>query len=285
MNEPKRWMDEGPPPAIEQLLRAASAELPADASMSRTLTALGLGAGATGAATTASAATASTATAGAGAVSVSKAVGVVASGMLVKWGLLGGALLVAGVGGTAVVKRVAARSEARDTRAAVARYVASPSRQLGMQTHEAQSVETAPNAASTGESNAPDGASTVRAAAATSPPTTKPHKALVRAESAPAASEAPIDAERLAEEVALVDRARGALARGDAPGTLAALDDYDARFTRRKFAPEALYLRMEALLRLGRADAARSAAERLATTYPSSPNAARARQVLGASNP
>jgi TolA-binding protein len=89
----------------------------------------------------------------------------------------------------------------------------------------------------------------------------------------------------LAEEVALVDRARGALARGDAPTALAVLDDYDARFRPRKFAPEALYLRMEALLRLGQTSAARAVADRLATTYPSSPNAARARQVLGATNP
>jgi TolA-binding protein len=95
-------------------------------------------------------------------------------------------------------------------------------------------------------------------------------------------ADVPIDAERLAEEVALVDQARGALARGDARAALAALDDYDARFKVRRFAPEALYLKMESLLRLGNADAARAVAERLATSFPKSPHTARARQVLGA---
>jgi outer membrane protein assembly factor BamD (BamD/ComL family) len=86
--------------------------------------------------------------------------------------------------------------------------------------------------------------------------------------------------ERLNEEVALVDQARGALARGDARAAISALDDYDARFSARRFVPEALYLRMESLLRLNQSAAARAVASRLATGYPSSPHAARARQVL-----
>ena len=89
-----------------------------------------------------------------------------------------------------------------------------------------------------------------------------------------------MDAERLAEEVALVDQARGALARGDGSAAIAALDQYEARFTQRKFAPEALYLRMEALLKLGRTSAGRAVAARLVAGYPRSPHTARARQVL-----
>jgi len=103
---------------------------------------------------------------------------------------------------------------------------------------------------------------------------------------APTVADAPpLDTEHLAEEVALVDRARGALASGDAAGALTALDDYDARFARRKFAPEALYLRMESLLREGRAEAARGVARSLTNSYPKSPHAARARQVLGETIP
>jgi hypothetical protein len=97
--------------------------------------------------------------------------------------------------------------------------------------------------------------------------------------------EAPIDAERLAEEVRAVDRARSALAGGRAMESLAALDEYEARFGGRKFAPEALYLRMQALLSLGRRAEARSAAERLVRVFPKSPHTARARRVLSETNP
>jgi hypothetical protein len=95
----------------------------------------------------------------------------------------------------------------------------------------------------------------------------------------------PADTEQLAEQVALVDRARGALANGDAPGALAALNQYDAQFARRKFAPESLYLRMEALLREGRTSAARDVAQMLVQSYSTSPHAARARQVLAQTTP
>jgi hypothetical protein len=89
-----------------------------------------------------------------------------------------------------------------------------------------------------------------------------------------------ISAERLAEEVRIVDRARAALAAGRAADALAALDEYDAQGTGRRFVPETLYLRMEALLRLGQRDAARRVAERLAVAHPNAPQAARARAVL-----
>ena len=118
--------------------------------------------------------------------------------------------------------------------------------------------------------------------------TVPPSRAEPRALSEPragAASEAPIDAERLAEEVALVDQARGALARGDGAAAITALDSYQARFKQPKFAPEALYLRMESLLRLGRAAAARAVAERLVSEYPRSPHTARARQVMSETIP
>ena len=97
--------------------------------------------------------------------------------------------------------------------------------------------------------------------------------------------EVPLDAERLAEEVRAVDRARSALAEGRAAETLSALDEYDARFVGRKFAPEALYLRMQALLSLGRKADARSTAERLVRAFPKSPHTARARRVLSETNP
>jgi hypothetical protein len=101
---------------------------------------------------------------------------------------------------------------------------------------------------------------------------------------APAASGVPLDAETLAEEVKSVDRARAALAAGQAAQTLVVLDEYERRFRKRGFAPEALYLRMEAYTSLGRTAEARTAAERLLTNYPNSLHGARARAVL-AKNP
>jgi hypothetical protein len=301
MSDPKPWMEEGPPEAVGRLLEAASAERPPEASLSRALTALGLGASATGAATTAGAATAGASTAAgttmtgaAGVVSAGKATSVVVTGALVKWGLVGGALVAASVAGTAVVRRGAVLGAAERPHLAVAvrdattRAVARSSASGSPKAAEASpnAAEASPNAA-TGASPSPS----VATASATTPsvvsrPSVRAaHKALLASAATASEPTSPLDAERLAEEVALVDRARGALARGDAQGTLKALDDYDAHFSPRKFAPEALYLRMEALLRLGQTSAARAVADRLATNYPSSPNAARARQVLGTSIP
>jgi hypothetical protein len=59
-----------------------------------------------------------------------------------------------------------------------------------------------------------------------------------------------------------------------------ALDVYDAAFPERRFAPEALYLRMEALGRLGDVAGRRAVAERLLATFPRAPQSARAKMVL-----
>jgi hypothetical protein len=82
------------------------------------------------------------------------------------------------------------------------------------------------------------------------------------------------------EEVSGIDRARSALARGDARGTLAAIDSYESKFDERRFEPEALYLRMEALGRLGDKAGESAAARRLVTAFPNAPQAARAKLVL-----
>ena len=83
------------------------------------------------------------------------------------------------------------------------------------------------------------------------------------------------------EEVRAIDRARSALARGDGRATLAALESYRNGFSERRFEPEALYLRMEALGRIGDTAGAKAAAERLLAAYPNAPQAARAKVVAG----
>ena len=97
-------------------------------------------------------------------------------------------------------------------------------------------------------------------------------------DSAPASS--PIDADTLAAEVKSIDRARAALAAGNAAQALLVLDDYERLFRKRGFAPEALYLRMEACASLGRTAESRAAAERLLASHPNSLHTARARAVL-----
>jgi outer membrane protein assembly factor BamD (BamD/ComL family) len=77
-----------------------------------------------------------------------------------------------------------------------------------------------------------------------------------------------------------VDRARAALAAGQPRQALLLLDEYERRFHTRGFAPEALYLRMEALTSLGQTEPALATARRLLASYPHSPQAARARLVL-----
>jgi TolA-binding protein len=260
MTEPRRWTEEGAPPAIERLVRAAASEKPQEASLARTLGALGVGLGTAGAASTAGA----TAGAAAAATSVSKASGVLAAGAFVKWGLLATAVTAAGVAGKVAVTR------SDDINA---RVPAVPS--MSTLAPAPRPRELTPAAPLTGSAPVlePEVPPAARPAATVAPARPATRAAVME--------EPPVDAERLAEEVALVDRARAALARGDAPAALTALDDYEARFKERRFVPEALYLRMESLLRMGKGDAAREVARRIVTSFAKSPHAARARQVLG----
>jgi hypothetical protein len=366
MTEPKRWIDESPPEAIEHLLHAAASERPTEQSLARTLTVVGVGVGASGAAATAGAATASGAAtpAGAGALgaaSGAKAVGVLATSGLLKWGAVVTALAAVGVtvktvfeqrveiarplGARAVgtahgailapkreaphdalgaVQSVSGVSAAEATsEGAVSGHALEPGTPLvadharfgepaqtgtnaASATARATTANAGPSAARKplrGAANASSGAATTMsgdvstahlATAAPGDVSVLPATATfddasdvnAHAATAPSASAAPpIDSEHLAEEVALVDRARRALASGDTAGALATLDEYERRFSLRKFAPEALYLRMEALVREGRSDQARSVAAELAARYPRSPHTARARQVLGQTIP
>ena len=264
MSEPKRWIDEGPPIAVAHLLRAAASERPAEQSLARTLTAVGVGLGAGGAAATASAATV-------GATAGAKLTGLVATSVLVKWGVAGAALAASVVAGNVLLERAPAGSPRERRPPMAVTSVPTDLRPLDPSSREDVGTLSAPAAAISSTSTVP----------AERPPAVNGTVKSRRTVEAPRAATAPLeDAEHLAQEVALVDRARAALARGDATGALAALDDYEARFSPRKFAPEALYLRMEALLREGRSGAAQSVAEVLAKSYPKSPHAARARQVL-----
>jgi len=84
----------------------------------------------------------------------------------------------------------------------------------------------------------------------------------------------------LGDQVASIDRARAALAAGDAREAVAQTDDYEARFPHGSLLQEATVLRVEALLRLGDRSRAHEVGERFLAAYPTSPHAARVRQML-----
>lgn len=101
-----------------------------------------------------------------------------------------------------------------------------------------------------------------------------------RAPAAPAPSASTDRAARLAAELRALRVAREALASGDGPRALVALDDYAARFPRGHLALEAEVLRIEALSRAGDASAA-DRARRFLEAHPQSPYAERLRPLAG----
>jgi hypothetical protein len=88
-------------------------------------------------------------------------------------------------------------------------------------------------------------------------------------------------ADTVAEEVTALDRARAALAAGDAAGALARLDAYARRYRRGTLAPEAAVLRVRALVQLGRSREAREAVDAFVRAYPGSPQTSRLRALVG----
>ncbi|MBX3211274.1 MAG: hypothetical protein KF850_04515 [Labilithrix sp.] len=114
------------------------------------------------------------------------------------------------------------------------------------------------------------------------PPPAEPRPAVAAGASARAPDEAAPGG--LAREVALVEEARVALARGDAAAALRALDAHAREFPSGTLSPEARVLRIEALVRAG-GEKERSEAHRLGDAFlaahPSGPHARRVRAVLG----
>jgi hypothetical protein len=256
MSEPKRWLEAGAPPDIEHLVRAAQAERPDEASLARTLSAVGIGLAATSVAANTKAAGAA---AGAGTAKVTLPL---TGGVLAKWATLAatvGTLTVGAVKLATDAPRMAGAPASSSVPSARARPGTIPAMPM-----HSEPILAAPSAAPHITALVPAG------------PETRGHSA----GGAAAAPAAPADAETLADEVRSIDRARALLAAGRARQTLGVLDEYERRFRKRGFAPEALYLRMEASLALGRTAEARDAAERLLASYPKSLHGDRARTVL-----
>jgi hypothetical protein len=85
---------------------------------------------------------------------------------------------------------------------------------------------------------------------------------------------------QLGREVAGIDRARQALAAGDAAGTLRELDSFEHTQQTGVLEREARVLRIDALLAQGQTNPARSLAEQYVQQYPNDAHAARLRALL-----
>ncbi len=93
------------------------------------------------------------------------------------------------------------------------------------------------------------------------------------------ASPAPSGAAFL-DDLALVERVRTQLSRGETDACLRSIRDYHARYPEGAFTQEVDVMRIEALATSGQRDAARAAGRRFLSRYPTSPYVDRVRSVL-----
>jgi hypothetical protein len=262
MTDPERFSKRGVGLA-GQLLRAGADEQPSDVAVARTLAALGLS-GAVLTSTSVASATAGTKLAGAlsTAATASGAANAVTATLLAKWigiGVIGGI----GLAGAAAV---ATRPSAPVAVASVAKP-AQPAGPRAIATAAPGPAPVAPPVA-IDDSSAAD-----RSAAPAPAPRTSMN------EPANSAPELDVGAP-LAAEVQYVDRARALLGAGQTALGLSSLERYEREFPEARLLPEVLFLKLEAYERLGRANEARGAAQRLVGGFPKSPHSTRARKLL-----
>lgn len=96
----------------------------------------------------------------------------------------------------------------------------------------------------------------------------------------PPTAEAPTNSKGLGRELVALDSARLRLAKGDTSGALGALDEYARRFPNGRLAPEAEVLRIDALAKAGRTEAAKTRATTFLRNNPGNVLAPRVRGYL-----
>jgi hypothetical protein len=226
---------------LVRLVRAGASERPSMRSMSRTLSALGLGATTLGVA------------ASAGAFGAASPASALTLAVVCKWASVG---LASGVVSASVLHGVARLPSSASGPSLPTAAVQTPV------TPRVASTPSVRSAASSSSSGASSSASVVRAP---SPRFAAPDDAF----------KAP-----LAAELRVVDQGRALLQKNELRAALSALDRYERDFAEPRLLPEVLFLRMEALTRLGLTPRAVAVASQLARDFPRSPHAARARAVL-----
>jgi hypothetical protein len=248
MTELKRWLDDNPPLQVGKLLRAARAEEPSPASLQHTLIKLGVSSavfmaagGAWGAGT--------------------RMIGGSLAKLAFKWGVVGASagLVLATLEG-------------------VRQSMMPPSENAAA----AASGSLAPRGGRALQETTPIARSSSVPPMHLADPLLVPRQAVGPAETCTPANSMPtaFAAERLAVEIALIDHARTSLSRHDPTVALRLLDEYERQYTEPHFAPEALYLRMQARALTGDRQLATRAARELVAKYPRSPQVGRAEGFL-----
>jgi len=278
--DPVRLFDDSGSELLKSLLSAAREEEPHQTALHRTLRAVGIGSLVIATASTAIASgasvggsTAAQGVTGAAALGSAKSLAGQTLLVVIKWLGVGA---VAGMLATSAIYAVSepALPAPRAPQGVV--EVTMPPTTTKARSAAAQPAPSGPEAHAQLEAHAePEPAAQVAAAPrpVASPVAPAPQPLSVAAEVDPAA--------QLAAELALLDNARQALAAGSATRALRSLNDYDLRFEHPNLAPEALYLRLEALTLQGDKAGTEAVARRLLGSYPRGPHAARARSVLG----
>lgn len=92
--------------------------------------------------------------------------------------------------------------------------------------------------------------------------------------------EPPVPPSTMAEQLAMIDRARAAIQGGDTSRGLELVDEYDARFPSGAFTQESAVLRIESLVQRGDAVSASRLGARFLAAHPDSPHAGHVRALL-----
>lgn len=266
MSDPRRLHEDANVPEFDRaLLQAARLDREPEDGAARALLALGVGAGA------------SAVIAGEGSAAPAAAKGASVTGML------GGSAVVKGVVGLALLSGIVLALRLATTPAG------SPPTRL-------QAIEPAPTPVPLA---APFVEPQARVETAPPPPVAEATIAVVdlpsaakvtvtarSATSTPAASPVHVEPKAeakepsVSEEIALIDRARTALAAGDPGAAERALDDHDARFESGMLALESKVARIELLVGRGDSNGARALAERFLAEHPRSAYENRVRGLL-----
>jgi len=265
--DPVRFWDEDKGELMRSLLSAAREEQPKHTAIEHTLAVVGVGTVLATAAASSSAASVAGTVGAQGLAAVASAKGALGTTLLVvvKW--LGAGVIIGLVATSAAY--VASQPNAP---------AAQPSKPKVALAKQATPEKPALAVPSTAAPSARE---------VTEVPTAKfpaPSNAALSATAAPAMGGVPAEVAQdaqLAAEVSVLDRARQALAQGNAAGAVVSLNEYDARFAHPNLLPEALYLRLEALTLQGDQPGTQAVARRLLRSFPGGPHTARARAVLG----
>lgn len=241
MKDPRPLLDDGATALELTLLQAGDADGPSPQARQAALAALGLG-GALLAASSPAAATA-------GGTAVTSGARLLA----VKWWVVGALVTASGAAGLGYAARQSQPAPVSRSSAVLARQPAPP----------VLPISAAPS---------PPAADPTPSPSVASP--------LERPPAAPARAASSAGNPSIEEQIALVERARSAVANRKPAAALAALDEYQRRFPAGVLGQEATLLRIETLLASGDKATATRLGRRFLERYPRSPMAARVKTLI-----